>query len=398
MKKYAIVGIGLIDSLGNNLKDNWNRYIKGDAPCTSISNYDVSKYTSLKVKGGYELNDNLVSFDEVLTANERRHLDRCSIVGLYSASEAIKQAKIVNPKSTAVMFSSLGGAAKTTLECTLSMLDGKRVAPRQALAIQRDSISGLISRKFGFQGSNLCLSSACASGILSLDYAVRLLEDDIYDQIVVGASDVMVDPLPLFMFQSIGALDMRDLPCSQPFDIARSGFVMGEGSATFVVKKLSKAIEDGDNILSIIRGIGFASDSIHETALGEEGARQSVEMAIRRSGLTNKDIDLINAHATSTGNGDEIEYKVLADNFPGVPTMALKANVGHTMSACGLIELAYMIESMNVNRIGPIANLVNPLGDKITLPTSVLDINAKYGIKNSFGFNGKSASIVIEKP
>lgn len=397
--EYAIVGIGLVDSLGNNLDSNWLRYLNGDVAATPITNYDTSKYPVLKVKSAYQLDDTVLDVSSILSNKERKYMDRYSLTGLYTVNEAMKQCNIVNPKSTAVFFSSLGAGTNSILDGTVNLLNGKRSTPRLSLAGQRDSLSGLISRTFGFYGSNLCLTSACASGILSIDYATRLLADDVYDQVVVGGCDVMVAPRDIYMFQCIGALDTDDNAQSTPFDIRRKGFVMGEGAATFIIKKVSKALEDGDRILAKIKGIGFANESFHETSMSPDGigARMSIDMALKTSGLSLKDINLINAHATSTPNGDDIEYNIINEYFPEATVMALKSNIGHTMAACGLVETAYLIKSMMHNEVGPIANLVNPIGNDLKLPQARTTGNFQYALKNSFGFGGKSAAMILER-
>jgi len=397
--EYAIVGIGLVDSLGNNWHKNWLRYLNGDVAAGPITNYDTTQYPVLKVKSAYQLDDTVLDVSDILSDKERKHMDRYSIAGLYTVKEAMKQCNIVDPKNTAVFFSSLGAGSNSILDGTLNLLNGKRSTPRQCLASQRDSLTSLISRTFGFYGSNLCLTSACASGILSLDYAIRLLADDIYDQIVVGGCDVMVSPRDIYMFQCIGALDTAENAQSTPFDVRRKGFVMGEGAATFIIKKVAKAKKDGDVILAKIKGIGFANESYHDTAMSPDGlgARMSIDMALRRAGLNYSDISLINSHATSTPNGDDIEYNIISEYFPKSSVMALKSNIGHTMAACGLVETAYLIKTMMNNQIGPIANLINPIGDKLTLPQSANRGDFKYALKNSFGFGGKSAAMILER-
>ena len=399
MNEYAIVGVGLVDSLGSDWHSNWIRYLNGDIAVGPITNYDTNAYPVLKIKSAYQLDESKLDLSSILTDKERRHLDRYLLAGLYTVDQAMKQCNIVNSKNTAVLFSSLGAGATSILDGTINLLNGKRSTPRQCLAGQRDSLSGLISKTFGFYGLNMCLTSACASGIISLDYAIRLLDDDIYDQIVVGGCDVMVDPRDVYMFQCIGALDASDNAQPKPFDIYRKGFVMGEGAATFIIKKVSKAIEDGDRILAKIKGIGFANESFHETAMSADGigGRMSIDMALKRAGLKNTDINLVNAHATSTPNGDDIEYNIISDYFPGASVMALKSNIGHTMAACGLVETAYLIKSMLHNEIGPIANLINPIGDKLNLPQVKTNGDFKYALKNSFGFGGKSAAMIIER-
>ena len=396
---FAIVGIGLVDSLGNDWNSNWLRYLNGDTAVGPITNFDLDQFPVIKVKTAYQLDDTKLDLSDILSKKELRGLDRFSHNGLYAVKEALSQCKIKDTKNTAVFFSSLGAGTNSILDGTVNLLNGKRSSPRQSLAGQRDSLSGLISRTFGFYGSNLCITSACASGIISLDYAIRLLDDDVYDQIVVGGCDVMVAPRDIYMFQSIGALDISENAQSKPFDKSRGGFIMGEGAAAFIIKKLSKAKEDGDNILAIIRGIGFANESFHETAMSSDGigARMSIDMALKKSGLDVSEINLINAHATSTPNGDDIEYNILSEYFPDASIMALKSNVGHTMAACGLVETAYLIKSMLSGEIGPIANLSDPIGDKLFFPKDRTFGDYKYALKNSFGFGGKSAAIILER-
>lgn len=396
---FAIVGIGLVDSLGNDWNSNWLRYLNGDVAAGPITNFNLDQFPIIKAKTAYQLDDTKLDLSDILSKKELRGLDRFSHTGLYAVKEALSQCKIKDQKNTAVFFSSLGAGTNSILDGTVNLLNGKRSSPRQSLAGQRDNLSGLISRTFGFYGSNLCITSACASGIISLDYAIRLLDDDVYDQIVVGGCDVMVAPRDIYMFQSIGALDISENAQSKPFDKSRGGFIMGEGAAAFIIKKVSKAKEDGDKILAIIRGIGFANESFHETAMSSDGigARMSIDMALKKSGLNMSEINLINAHATSTPNGDDIEYNILSEYFPGASVMALKSNVGHTMAACGFVETAYLIKSMLLGEIGPIANLTDPIGDKLFFPRDRTFGDFKYALKNSFGFGGKSAAIILER-
>jgi 3-oxoacyl-[acyl-carrier-protein] synthase II len=399
MNEYAIVGIGLVDSLGSNLDSNWLKYLNGEVASRQITNYDLNRYPVLKIKSAYEIDTDKLDLSSIISDKNRNHMDRYLIAGLYSVKEALSQCNIVEPKNTAVFFSSLGAGAVSILEGTINLLNGKRSTPRQCLAGQRDSLSGLISRTFGFYGLNMCLTSACASGIVSLDYATRLLDDNVYDQIIVGGCDVMVDPRDIYMFQCIGALDTDENAQVRPFDLNRKGFVMGEGAGAFVIKTVAKAREDGDKILSIIKGIGFSNESFHDTAMNSTGigGRLSIDMALRRSKVNPSEINLINSHATSTMNGDEIEYNVLSDYFPGAVVMALKSNIGHTMAACGIIEMAYLIKSMSCGEVGPIANLVNPIGNNLILPQEKIKSDFKYALKNSFGFGGKSAAIILER-
>lgn len=398
MDDIAIVGLGIIDSLGSNINHNWQRYLQGDSALAPIKNFDVNCYPVIKVKGAFQVDDNLIDRN-FLDFLEQKNLDRYSITGLYSAHIAVLDSGIMNKPNTGVIFGSLGGPQKTVLDGIIKLLDNKRITPRHGLASLRDNLGYLICKKFGFEGINLAMTSACSTGILIIDYAMRLLQSDVYDQILVGACDVMVDPIDMATFQCIGALDLRDPPISSPFDIDRKGFVMGEGACSMVLKKLSKAEKDNDKILAIIKATGFATELYHETGMDPSaiGAKKSVDMALQNAGISKDQIDIVNCHATSTPNGDISEYAIIKEYFPEAALMALKANIGHTMSACGLVELSYLIYSLNNNLIGPICNLKNPIDSDLLSTHKKTNKYFKYGIKNSFGFGGKCATIILKK-
>jgi len=398
MDDIAIVGLGIVDALGTDIFNNWNRYLKSESPISEIKNFDKNTYPIIKVKGAFQIDDSKINTD-FLDNTEQKNLDRYSIIGLYSANKAVLDANIMNKPNTGVIFGSLGGPQKLILENVSKLIDNKKISPRQALAAQRDNLGYLICKKFGFKGINLNMTSACATGILIIDYAVRLLQSEIYDQILVGACDVMVDPIDIFMFQSIGALDLRDPPISSPFDKNRKGFVMGEGACSLVLKPLRKAKKDRDNILAVVKSTGFATELYHETGMDPEasGAKSSIDMALKNSNISKDQIGIVSCHATSTANGDISEYQIIKNYFPNAALMALKANIGHTMSACGLVELAYLIHSLNYNKIGPICNLNDPIESNILDNYKQEFSNFKYAIKNSFGFGGKCAALIIEK-
>ena len=385
MEKFAIVGIGIVDALGNNIESNWHRYINGDTPQQKISNFKLEDFPVIKIQEAFEVDINQIDISKYISDVEKKHFDRYHILGFYATQQAIEQANIINAEKTAIIFSSLGGGTTNILDCTINLLNGRKSSPRACINAQRDSLAGIITRKFGFKGPNLNVTAACASGIMALDYATKLLIDNEYDQIIVGGCDVMIDPMDIYMFQALGALDIRNPPASLPFDSNRAGFVMGEGAAAFVVKRLDTAVAHNDNILAVISGIGYSSEAYHSTAVHPDGigGRASIDMALRRANLTNHDIDIVNAHATSTPNGDDIEHTIISDYFLGKPIMALKSNLGHTMAACGLIETSYLIHSLN-------KGCVRSFDNKIVG-------NFNKAIKNSFGFGGKCAALIIEK-
>lgn len=396
MTPIAITGIGLVDSLGNDLDSNFRRICNYESTIRSITNYDTSAYSVIPVTHGHELSTDL-DFRGLLSPHEVKHLDRFIVAGFYAAMKAIDSAEIKSA-NVGIIYSSLHAGSETIHDMHSRLNDNKRSPVRKMLSSSRDYLSNIISQKFEFKGVNLCITSACASGIVGLDYACKMLEAGVYDYMIVGGADLMVDPFSMYTFSSLGAMDTSNPPSTKPFDTHRNGFTMGEGACCMVLEKLSNACHK--KIHGVIRGVGYANEAFHDTAMTEnaEGAEKSIAMALNNSNLEYKDIDIINCHATGTPNGDIAEYGILSKYFAGKPVSAVKPNIGHTMGACSLLEIAYGLRSLETSILMPILNIKEPMGKDVYLPQETQTVgNMKYMLKNSFGFGGKCGSVVIEK-
>lgn len=396
MTDIAITGIGILDSIGSNLTSNFEKICNGYSSISPISNYDVNTYPIIPIKHGHELSKDF-DLDDVLKKHELRHLDRFIIAGLFAAKEAIRDANIKS-KNVGIIYSSLHAGSETLHETHQHLLQNKKSHIKKMLSSSRDYLSNLISQKFGFTGVNLCITSACSAGIVGLDYASKLLQSGMYDCVIVGGVDLMVDPFSMYTFSSFGAMDTSEHPKLKPFDKNRKGFTMGEGACCFVLEPLHK-VKDR-KIYGTIKGIGLSNEAFHDTSLSLDGigADISINLALQASELSYDDIDIINCHATGTENGDLAEYNIISKYFKQKPVSALKANIGHTMGACSLIEIAYGLESLRTSKLIPIINLEDPIGNEIYFPTvNQTNNNLRYMLKNSFGFGGKCGSIIIER-
>lgn len=392
----GITGIGIVDSFGNNIDSNFQKLLQGVCTISPIKNYDVDKYPIISVKHAHQLDaDNLV-FEDLLTNNERKQLDRFIVSGLYAAKDAIEESKI-NSSNVGIIYSSLGAGTETLHQIHVNVENNKKSHIKKMLSCSRDYLSNIISQKFNFQGVNLCITSACSSGIVALDYACKLLESGVHDYMIVGAADLPVDVFYMYNFNSIGAMDNTADPKTRPFNKVRNGLTMGEGACCFVLEKIDNARDK--KIYGIIRGIGLANEAHHDTSmtLDAKGARKTIEEALAKSNLNPNDIDIINCHATGTGNGDLAEYNVLSALFQNKPVTALKANLGHTMGACSLIEIAYGLKCLESQLLPPVINLDEPIGEDIYFAKKAENLDCKYMLKNSFGFGGKCGSIIIER-
>jgi 3-oxoacyl-[acyl-carrier-protein] synthase II len=241
------------------------------------------------------------------------------------------------------------------------------------------------------------MDSACTTGITSIDSAINQLKaNPELDAMIVGGADHMAEPIYMYWFQNLGALSLDG---SRPFDKTRNGFVMGEGAATIIIEPLSKAQDRGAKIYGIVKSTSFVTlfDSDTSPDPSGQGARLCVQQALDKAGITADQIDYVNAHATGTPIGDQVEFDAMLDLTPGRVMVSNKGQIGHTMASSGILETIYSLLTIRDQRTPGTANLVEPLSQGMILPTNVMDVDVKYIIKNSFGFGGRNASMVLEK-
>jgi 3-oxoacyl-[acyl-carrier-protein] synthase II len=277
---------------------------------------------------------------------------------------------------------------------------GKKYSPRKSLNIGGEHTAAQVAAVYGFNGPNYSMVSACATGIVSIDAACAYLKSNPdLDAMLVGATDRTADAFNMYWFNILGALSPTGM--SAPFDKSRNGFVMGEGAATIIIEPLSKALKRGASVYATINGCGVVTKFDSDTSPDPEGegAVQCMLRACRQAGLHPSFIDYVNAHATSTPIGDIIEYNAIAKIIKhDVVVVSNKGQIGHAMSACGLIETIYTLLTMKMGISPGNANLVDPIGDSnLILPTESIKVDVKYAMKNSFGFGGRNASMILER-
>jgi 3-oxoacyl-[acyl-carrier-protein] synthase II len=386
----AIVGVGIVDSLGFSPTECWDNMLNGVV--------GMSPIVGSKIKGAHSVDLDRIDVSEFFTDKERQNMDRIFLLSMHSILNCIKDSNI-NSKDVSMLVGMTGSMKRLELESWDRLLNNKRTAPRQMYFAMRDTITATITRLFGYTGATSTVSNMCVTSISTLDYAVRMLKDNDCEYSLVTGVDSFVHPLDMYVMQSMGATCMDDVPLTKPFDVSRNGITLGEGSCSFMLTSLDNAVTKNHKVYGIIKGIGHGTESKHETDMSADGvgSRDAINMAIRKARLVNNDIGYVNCHATGTPQGDSVEYDIVSSMFPGVIVGANKANIGHTMGACGMLELFYTMCSLNDQCAPPVANLVNPIGHSINIPVIEQPLNARYALKNSFGFGGKSSCVVLEK-
>lgn len=383
-----VVGYGMIDALGNN---------PGDCFLNLINDYNpIQKLDFMgdhKIQYGIPcLHDILLpeAFTPKITAN----MTRAQQMALHATEQALKMANLKHSSNVAVIVSSVSNDVEFLDGNFQKFKENKRVNPFKIVNRIPDMIVGQITSHYKFHGASVALYASCATGMYSIDYAMRILDE--YDYVVVGGADAGVFEMALKYFAGINALGNHNCP----FDENREGFVMGEGAGILILQSKDKVKYYDSTVHAKLYPVGCASDAFDLTSPATNGVGAKLALDKALDGIEPDTIDVISAHATSTPIGDEVEYNVLQDYLENTPIYAPKSKIGHTLAAASVLECIYSILSMK-NQLMPYCyNLENASYDvsKQLIRTSRSFKASKVlrTMNNSFGFGGKCASQVIE--
>jgi 3-oxoacyl-[acyl-carrier-protein] synthase II len=410
MRRVAVTGLGAITPLGKDAKTTWEKLVKGVSGIDRISAFDTSNHV-VKIAG--EVKD--FRPEDRIPPKTARRLDRCVQFALWSAIEAVDDAKIDFGKYDldrvgVIIGSGIGGLSTWETEHTKFMNQGpNRVSPFLIPMMITDMTSGYVSIHWGLKGPNYTTVSACASGAHAIGDAFRAIKYGDADVMVTGGAEASITPFSLAGFSNMRALSRRnDEPekASRPFDKMRDGFVMAEGSATLILEELELAQKRGAKVYCEIVGFGATGDGYHITAPGPdgEGARRSMARSIKESGCSLTDVVYINTHGTSTELNDKFEAKAIRDLFGKhagkIVLNATKSMIGHSLGAAGAIEALVTILSMRDGVVHPTLNLEEPDPeceglDIVREQSRQLDIEC--ALSNSLGFGGHNVTLCMKR-
>ena len=406
-KRIVVTGIGAISPIGATAPDTWKALLAGASGGRSLDYEWVEKY-DLPVTFAAE---SLVRPEEFLERQEAKRLDPSAQLALVSAREAWKDAGSpeVAPERLGVDYATGIGGLWTLLNGwdTLREKGPRRVLPMTVPMLMPNAASAAISMDLDARAFARTDVSACASSTESIANAYDHLQAGLADVIIAGGTESVIHPFTISAFAGMQALSKRnDDPstASRPYDIARDGFVMGEGAATVVLETEEHALARGAKIYAEIAGGGVTSDSYHITAPDPEGrgAARAVFAALEQAGATPDDVMHINAHATSTPVGDIAEYRALlavfGDRLGQIPVSATKGATGHLLGGTGALEAIFTILALRDRTAPPTINLTEqdpeiPL-DVVTSPRPLGD-GQLLAISNSFGFGGHNAVLAF---
>ncbi len=384
-----VVGYGMVDALGNR---------PGNCFLNMINDYNPIQ--KLDFMGEHKIQYGIPCLHELLlpeafTPKITANMTRAQQMALHATEQALKMANLPHSSNVAVIVSSVSNDVEFLDGNFQRFKENKRVNPFKIVNRIPDMIVGQITSHYKFHGASLAIYASCATGMYSIDYAMRILDE--YDYVIVGGADAGVFEMALKYFAGIGALGNHNCP----FDTNREGFVMGEGAGILVLQSKDKVQQYDSNVYAKLYPVGCASDAFDLTSPATNGVGAKLALDKALDGIEPDTIHAISAHATSTPIGDEIEYQVLQDYLPDVPIYAPKSKIGHTLAAASVLECIYSILSMR-NRVIPgcynLKNAEYDVSNQLVRNSCDLKTTSKVlrTVNNSFGFGGKCASQVIE--
>ena len=409
-RTIVLTGLGVVTPLGHDIDTFWKNILAGECGVDKITAFDTSAY-DCQIAAEVKNFDPLPAFP---SPKEVRRTDRFAQFGIYAGYKALLDSGLdlekVNRDEVGVFIGSgIGGLDTVEQQHKILLSKGpNRLSPFMIPMLILNMASGVFSMHYKLRGPNVATCSACATANHAIGEAWRTLKMGDAQVMFAGGSEATIVSLGIGGFCAMKAMSTRNLDpkhASRPFDRERDGFVMGEGAGVVVLEELEHAKARGARIYCELVGYGNTADANHLTAPAPEGegAARCMRMALRSAGLNPSDISYINAHGTSTPQGDVCETQaiksVFGDYARKVAVSSTKGATGHMLGAAGAVEMALCAKALQENVVPPTINYEHPDPncDLDYVPNAARELTVNAVVNNSFGFGGHNASLIARK-
>jgi 3-oxoacyl-[acyl-carrier-protein] synthase II len=411
-RTVVITGLGVVSPVASELDKFWENIKNGVCGIDRVQALgdDIEQYP---VQIGGEIRD--LDLERFVDKKELRKMDPFAVWGLAASMMAVEDAglnagELDRERIGVITSSGIGGMQFMQNECLKAYEKGpRRISPQLIPQMITNILSGYVSIKYGFQGPNFCVTSACASGTHSIGEAMRIIQYGDADVMVAGGAEASVAMLGIGGFAALRATSRRnDDPkgASRPFDLDRDGFVMSEGAGIIVLEEKEHAIKRGAKIYCELAGYGRTGDAYHITApdSAADQAARGMKLAIADAGLTADDVDYINAHGTSTplnDKGETLAIKKALGEEKAYKTAvsSTKGMTGHMLGAAGGVEAAICALAIRDSIAPPTINYTTPDPDCDLdyVPNTARKMEINVALSNSLGFGGHNATLCFKK-
>ena len=409
-RRVVITGLGVASPLGNTAEDLWRNIIASQCGIDRITHFDAAAFDT---QIAAEVKD-FVPGPAFPSPKEVRRADRFSQFGIYAGWQALINSGLDLTKTNldevgVFLGSGIGGLQTVEDQHKILLEKGpSRLSPFMIPMLILNMSSGLFSMFYKLRGPNVATCSACATATHAIGEAWRTLKMGDAQVMFAGGTEATIVPLGIGGFCAMKAMSTRNAEpkrSSRPFDVDRDGFVMGEGAGVVVLEELEHAKARGAKIYCELLGYGNTADANHMTAPSPEGegAARCMRMALRSARLNPTDISYINAHGTSTPQGDICETQaiktVFGDHARQLAVSSTKGATGHMLGAAGAVETALCAKAIETGIAPPTLNLDNPdpQCDLDYVPHTAREMKIDAVVNNSFGFGGHNATLILRR-
>ena len=405
--RVVVTGLGLVTPVGTDVESTWAALLAGTPGAAPITKFDPARLSvrfACEVKGFDPL--------QYIDRKEARRYDLFAQFALAAAHQAVTQAglegRFPSPERTGVIIGSgIGGMQTYEENCAAYVLKGPdRVSPFFVPMFIPDIAAGLVSIRYGLKGPNYATVSACASSAHAIGDSFHMIRNGVAEAMVTGGSEAAITGLTVAAFSNMKALSSRnDSPetASRPFDKDRDGFVLGDGGAIVVLESLEHAERRGARILGEVLGYGLSADAFHITSPAEhgEGAQRAMRLCLADGNIAPEDVSYINAHGTSTQQGDVAETEavkaVFGEQAGKLIFGSTKSMTGHLLGGAGALEFAVALLAARCGVVPPTINQFtpDPECDLDMAPNQKVERAVNVALSNSFGFGGHNVTLAV---
>lgn len=415
-KRIAVTGLGAATPFGLGVKSFWSALIEGRSAVHQTTDEQLARYAPVIAS----LRDFQPS--DYLPRKLVKDTDRFTQLALVAAAEALKDAGLktspeepwphgINGDEVGIAAGSALGGVQTldAAAGSLSKNPDGRVNPRVVPKSLPNAAAGTLAILYGARGPVMTTTTACAAAANAIGEGMHWLSRGDAEIVIAGGAECLFSPVIMAGLKSAGALAQTGpenySQWSRPFDVHRSGMVMGEGAAFLILETEEHAKARGAHIYAMLSGAGASNDAYHETAPHPEGigAELAMRRALKSADLGTTDIDYVNAHATATPAGDVAESMALnrlfGDHLARIPVSSIKGAVGHMLGAAGAIEGVASVLALMHQTLPPTLHCDDkePLAPPDIVPNEPRPASINHVLSNSFGFGGQNGVLIFSR-
>jgi len=407
MRRVVVTGLGAVTPLGLNARTTWEGAVAGRSGVDWIRSFDTDGYP---VRIASEVKD----FDpvDVVGPKDARRLERNVVLAVAAAREAWSDAAVdgVDPARAGILVGSAIGGVMGVLAQNevLNERGHTRVSPWFLPNVLVDSASGQIAIDLGLRGPNYAPVSACATGSHALGEGAELIRRGDADVILAGGTEACMHPVILAGFTAMRGLVAEEedpTRASRPFDATRAGFVMGEGACVLLLEDFEHARARGARMYAEVLAYGTSNDAHHMAQPDPEsvGVAEMMRAALDRADLEPERIGYINAHGTSTPQGDLAETKAIKDVFGNhaydLAVSSTKSVLGHLFGAAGAVEAMMCVLALHEGVLPPTINYrtPDPECDLDYVPNEARKVQVDVALSNAMGLGGHNACVLVAR-